>query len=507
MAYLEMRGITKRFPGVIANDGVDFEAEEGEIHALVGENGAGKTTLMRILYGMESPDEGLIRLAGKVVRISNPQVAIQLGIGMVHQHFQLIPSLTVLENIILNQEPRRGPLLDRHRARQDLESLMARLGMWVDLQARAADLSVGEQQRVEILKLLYRNARLIIMDEPTSVLTPQETQTLFMMLKRLKEEGRTIIFISHKLSEILALADRITVLRKGKVVGVRSAASTNERELARMMVGEIPPLTKPINSTLRQEGPPVLVVHEIEVADSSNRPLLQGLSFEVRPGEILGVAGVEGNGQQELVEVLVGLRYPRKGRIFLGGMDVTFTPVRERRKHGLAVIPPDRLHEGLSLTLPVWVNLTATQYHLPWFNRYGFLHLTALRTHAERLIREFEIVTPNIDAPASTLSGGNLQRLIVAREISGSPRLLIAAHPTRGLDMRATQSIRKLLLDLATHGLAILLISADIDELLALSDRIIVLYRGRMAGILPTAQADPESLGLLMAGYELDRRN
>ncbi|MDW8068845.1 MAG: ABC transporter ATP-binding protein [Anaerolineae bacterium] len=506
MAYLEMRGITKRFPGVVANDHVDFSVEEGEIHALVGENGAGKTTLMRILYGMESPDEGVISLGGRVVHIPTPQVAIRLGIGMVHQHFQLIPSLTALENIVLNREPRRGLLLDRRRARQDLEALIGRLGLRVELSARVADLSVGEQQRVEILKLLYRDARLIILDEPTSVLTPQETHALFAMLKRLKEEGRTLIFISHKLSEVMEIADRVTVLRRGKVVGVRSITSTNERELARMMVGEVATVTKPTGRA-SEKAPPTLILQGIELMDASGRVVLKDLSFEVHRGEILGVAGVEGNGQQELIELLVGLRFPHKGRIWLDGKDITFMSVRERRKQGLAVIPPDRLREGLSLPSPVWANLVATRYHLPPFSRWGVLDRAALRTHAVRLIREFEVMVPDVEAPASTLSGGNLQRLIIAREVSTFPRLLIAAHPTRGLDMRATQSIRRLLLDLAGQGVAVLLVSTDMDELFALADRLLVLYRGEIAGALPVSQADPESIGLLMAGHGLDRRS
>jgi len=505
MAYLEMRGITKRFPGVIANDHVDFSVEEGEIHALVGENGAGKTTLMRILYGLESPDEGIIRLGGRAVRIPNPQAAIRLGIGMVHQHFQLVPSFTALENIVLNREPRRGPLLDRQHARCALETLIERLGLEVDLGARISELSVGERQRVEILKLLYRNARLIILDEPTTVLTPQETHALFAMLRRLKEEGRTIIFISHRLSEVMEIADRVTVLRRGRVVGVRSVASTDERELARMMVGEVAAIARQACRSL-ENAPPALIVRDVTLAEIPGRLSLKGLSFEVRRGEILGVAGVEGNGQQELVELLAGLRFPQKGQILLDGKDITFMDVRGRRRHGLAVIPPDRLQEGLSLPAPVWANLIATRYHLPPFSHLGLLNRVLIRSYAAQLIQKFEVMVPSIDAPALALSGGNLQRLIIAREVSTPPRVLIAAHPTRGLDMRATQAIRKLLLELAGQGTAVLLISTDIDELLALSDRLLVLHRGEIVGFLPISQADPESLGLLMAGRRLERR-
>jgi ABC-type uncharacterized transport system ATPase subunit len=499
MAYLEMRGITKRFPGVIANDHVDFSVEEGEIHALVGENGAGKTTLMRILYGMERPDEGSIRLGGRVVHIPNPQAAIRLGIGMVHQHFQLIPTLTALENIVLNCEPRQWIFLDRSHARRDLEALMGRLGLEVPLDLLVAELSVGEQQRVEILKLLYRRARLIILDEPTAVLTPQETRALFSMLRRLRSEGCTVIFISHKLGEVLEIADRITVLRRGRVVGVCNAVSTNERELARMMVGDIG--MAPRSSDRKQEnGLPVLSVQDLEVRDSVGRSLLKGLTFEVRAGEIVGVAGVEGNGQRELVEVLAGLRVPDKGQIRLANVDVTFLSTRERRRLGMSVIPSDRLREGLSLASPLWANLIATRYHMRPFSRWRLLNPRNIRFYTSKLIQEFEIATPDVDVPASALSGGNLQRLIVAREIAVSPRLLIAAHPTRGLDMRATQAIRSLLLELASRGTAILLVSTDIDELIALSHRLLVLYRGEIVGALPASQADPETLGLLMAG-------
>jgi len=505
MAYLEMRGITKRFPGVVAIDHVDFSVEEGEIHALVGENGAGKTTLMRILYGMESPDEGIIRLGGRAVRIPNPQAAIRLGIGMVHQHFQLVPSFTTLENIVLNREPRRGPLLDRQHARRALGTLIERLGLEVDLSARVSELSVGERQRVEILKLLYRNARLIILDEPTTVLTLQETHALFGMLRRLKEEGRTIIFISHRLSEVMEIADRVTVLRRGRVVGVRSVASTDERELARMMVGEVIAVARQTGHSL-ENAPPALIVRDVTLAEIPGRLSLKSLSFEVRRGEILGVAGVEGNGQQELVELLAGLRFPQKGQILLDGKDITFMDVRGRRRHGLAVIPPDRLQEGLSLPAPVWANLIATRYHLPPFSHLGFLNRALIQSYAAQLIQKFEVMVPSIDAPTLTLSGGNLQRLIIAREVSTPPRVLIAAHPTRGLDMRATQAIRKLLLELADQGTAVLLISTDIDELLALADRLLVLHRGEIVGFLPISQADPESLGLLMAGRRLERR-
>lgn len=506
MAYLEMLGITKRFPGVVANDHVDFSVEEGEIHALVGENGAGKTTLMRILYGMESPDEGIIRLGGRAVRVPNPQAAIRLGIGMVHQHFQLVPSFTALENIVLNREPRRGLLLDRQHARRALETLIERLGLEVNLNTRVSELSVGERQRVEILKLLYRNARLIILDEPTAVLTPQETHALFGMLRRLKEEGRTIIFISHRLSEVMEIADRVTVLRRGRVVGVRSVASTDERELARMMVGEVVAVARQAGRSL-ENAPPALIVRDVALAEVPGRLSLKSLSFEVRRGEILGVAGVEGNGQQELVELLAGLRFPQKGQILLDGQDITFMDVRGRRRHGLAVIPPDRLQEGLSLPAPVWANLIATRYHLPPFSHLGFLNRPLIRSYAAQLIQKFEVMVSSIDAPALTLSGGNLQRLIIAREVSTPPRVLIAAHPTRGLDMRATQAIRKLLLELADQGTAVLLISTDIDELLALADRLLVLHRGEIAGFLPISQADPESLGLLMAGRRLERRS
>lgn len=499
MPYLEMRGITKQFPGVLANDRIDFVVEQGEIHALVGENGAGKTTLMRILYGMETADEGTILLRGKPVHIPNPQVAISLGIGMVHQHFQLIPSLTVAENIVLNLEPRRGVFLDRTAAVRAVEDLSTRFGLPVDPTARVADLSVGEQQRVEILKLLYRRAELVILDEPTAVLTPQETRDLFAVVRRLSNEGRTVIFITHKLGEVLEISSRVTVLRRGRIMGVLETAKTNEAELARLMVGhEI--LAAHRETTALADQDPALVVENLEVLDDRGLVAVRGVSFEVHRGEIVGIAGVEGNGQRELVEALAGLRPISRGHIRLNGMDITHDSVRARREKGLAVIPPDRSVEGLSLLSSIAENLVSTRYHLSPYSRGGLLNWPVIGSFAQDLMARFDIRAESPYLPARVLSGGNLQRVVVARELATLPRVLIAAHPTRGLDISATSAVHQEMLRLGREGLGLLLVSADLEEVLRISDRILVLYRGEIAGELKASEADQEELGLLMAG-------
>lgn len=499
MPYLEMRGITKQFPGVLANDHIDFVVEQGEVQALVGENGAGKTTLMRILYGMETADEGTILLRGKQVYIPNPQVAISLGIGMVHQHFQLIPSLTVAENIVLNLEPRRGVFLDRTAAVRAVGDLSVRFGLPVDPTARVADLSVGEQQRVEILKLLYRRAELVILDEPTAVLTPQETRDLFAVVRRLSDEGRTVIFITHKLGEVLEVSSRVTVLRRGRVTGILETARTDEAELARLMVGhEI--LAAHKEETARADREAILVVEDLEVLDDRGLVAVRSVSFEVHRGEIVGIAGVEGNGQRELVEALAGLRPTARGRIRLDGMDIAHDSVRARREKGLAVIPPDRSVEGLSLLSPIAENLISTRYHLSPYSHRGLLNWPVIGSFAQDLMARFDIRAESPYLPARVLSGGNLQRVVVARELATMPRVLIAAHPTRGLDISATHAVHQEMLRLSREGLGLLLVSADLEEILRISDRILVLYRGEIAGELRASEADQEELGLLMAG-------
>ncbi|HID62547.1 MAG TPA: ABC transporter ATP-binding protein [Anaerolineae bacterium] len=494
-----MRGITKQFPGVLANDHVDLCVEQGEIHALVGENGAGKTTLMRILYGMETADEGRIILRGKEVRIPNPQVAISLGIGMVHQHFQLIPSLTVAENIVLNLEPRHGIFFDHTAAVRAIEDLSARFGLQVDPKARVADLSVGEQQRVEILKLLYRHAELVILDEPTAVLTPQEIQDLFAVMRRLSNEGCTIIFITHKLGEVLEISSRVTVLRRGRVTGVLETAKTNEMELARLMVGrEILTMRKDVAVHADQET--ILTVEGLEVLDDRGLTAVHNVSFEVRCGEIVGIAGVEGNGQRELVEALAGLRPALHGCIRLNGADITNASVRARRERGLAVIPANRSIEGVSLPSTIAENLISTRYHRAPYSHRGFLNPPAIGSFARDLMARFNIGARSPHLSARVLSGGNLQRVVVARELATMPRGLIAAHPTRGLDVSAANAVHREMLKFSREGLGILLVSADLEEILNISDRILVLYRGEIVGEVRASEANQEELGMLMAG-------
>ncbi len=491
-----MEEVSKAFPGVLANDRVSFDVAEGEIHALVGENGAGKTTLMRILYGMERPNEGRIFWRGRRLDAYSPQQAIRLGIGMVHQHFQLIPSLTVAENIALGQEPRRGIIFDHRRARAAVLDLVRRFGLAVDPDARIAGLSVGVQQRVEILKLLYRQAQLLILDEPTSVLTPQEASDLFTVLRRLAAEGKTIIFITHKLAEVLAVSDRITVLRRGRVVGTVPRTDASPDKLARMIVGEVLPEVERRGATGR--AGPVLVLQDLEALDDRGLPALAGVSLTVHRGEILALAGVEGNGQKELVEVITGVRHPHAGQLLIEGHDLTFAPVRARRRRGLAVIPEDRNVEGLSLPMTIEENLISTRYRS--LAPLGVISMPSVRRWSDALMQRFDIRAPHARVPAGVLSGGNLQRVVVAREVGGEPVALVAAHPSRGLDIAATQFMQRQLLAMRDRGAGVLLVSADLDEILGLADRIAVLYRGRIIGEMSAAEATPSRLGLLMAG-------
>ncbi len=499
MPYLRMVGITKYFPGVVANDNITFEVEEGEIHALVGENGAGKSTLMKILYGMEKPDAGQIYLNDQPVNIPNPQTAIQLGIDMVHQHFQLVPSLTVAENVTLGYEPHHGPFIDRRLTDQRVRELSERFGLLVEPDAVVADLSVGEQQRVEILKLLYRDARLLILDEPSAVLTPQEVEDLFEVLRRLVETGRTAIFITHKLREVMAICDRATVLRRGRVVGTVRVDETEPETIARMMVGrELAPIRR--GEPLREPPKPRLIVRDLHVSDDRGLPAVQGISFRVGAGEIVGLAGVEGNGQRELIEALVGLRKPEGGDVVLGDEVVTEAANRKRRDLGMAIIPEDRNRQGLSAESTLTENLVSTRYHKPPFSRWGFLRVGEMRAFALRAIRQFDIRVRGPNVRVRTLSGGNAQKVVVARELAEVPQLLIAAQPTRGLDVGATQFVHSELLHLRAAGTAILLISADLDELLALADRFLVIFEGRLVGELMPIEATRERLGILMTG-------
>jgi len=497
---LEARGITKQFPGVLANDNVSFKLEKGQIHCLLGENGAGKTTLMNIIYGLYQPDAGEVLLDGKPVNIRSSNDAIRLGIGMVHQNFMLIPELTVTENIILGQEVTSGPFLDRKRAAARIREITQEHWLEIDLNARVKDLPVGIQQRVEILKLLYRRADILILDEPTAVLTPQETAELFKVMLSLTASGKSIIFITHKLKEVLIVTDRITVLRRGRVAGVVSPEEASEASLAALMVGR--EVILQVKKGAAHPGEPVLVVRDLRVEDDRRHPAVDGASLEVRAGEILGIAGVQGNGQTELVEALTGLRTPSSGQALIGGQDITYATPRQITEIGVAHIPEDREEDGLVKSYPLVDNLMLNTYYRPPFARGLLLNEAAAVRHAEAIVKEFDVRTPSIFATAGTLSGGNKQKLIVGREFSRPIKLLIAAQPTRGLDVGSIEFIHRQLVARRDDGVAVLLVSAELDEILALSDRIAVMYRGRIIAVLPAAGADREQLGLLMAGVQ-----
>ncbi len=495
---LEMRGITKRYPGVLANDHIDLEVRPGEIHALLGENGAGKSTLMNILYGLATPDEGEILLDGQTVSISGPSDAIDRGISMVHQHFMLAPVLTVAENILLGDETMRGPIfLDRTEADRRIHELGQRFGFEIDPDEKVGRLSVGWQQRVEILKALYREARILVLDEPTAVLTPQETKEIFAVLRRLRDEGHSIIFISHKLYEVLEIADRITVIRRGRVVGQRLPSETNEDDLAELMVGREVQLT--VDRGQSHPGAATLVVESLVVRNDRAREVVHDVSFEVRAGEIFGIAGVAGNGQDELVEAITGLRRPASGRILLGDRDITRAGPRELHQVGVAFVPADRHRFGLVLSFPLTDNLVLNDYFAPPFAHGLVRDEAAILERAETQIREFDVRTPSPTVPAATLSGGNQQKVVVAREFSRELRLLVLDQPTRGLDVGSVEFIHRQTIAKRDAGTAVLLVSAELDEVLELSDRIGVLYRGKLVGVLDGRDADREQVGLLMA--------
>jgi ABC-type uncharacterized transport system ATPase subunit len=496
---VEMRGITKAWPGVVANDHVDFSVRTGEIHALVGENGAGKSTLMNILYGLIHPDSGDILLSGKPARITGPRAAISLGIGMVHQHFMLIPVFTVGENVMLGREPvAPGGFYDRAKARKEIAELARRYGLALDADARTGDLPVGLQQRAEIVKVLYRGANLLILDEPTGVLTPQETKELFVVLRDLVKEGKTIIFISHKLREVLEISDRITVMRRGKVVGHLVTKETNQEEIATLMVGREVLLR--VDKKPAKPGPVTFKVENLTAVSDRGVEALRGVSFELREGEILGIAGVEGNGQSELVEVLAGMRRATGGRVLLGDQDVTAADAREEREVGVGHIPEDRRAVGLVLHYTVAENLVLGRQRSPAFSWRGLvLRLGAIVEWARRLVKEFDIRTPSIETQAHALSGGNQQKIIVAREMGTRPRVLLASQPTRGVDIGAIEFIHRRLVAQRDEGTAVLLVSAELEEIISLSDRIAVLYEGRIVSIEP-ANTPEERLGLLMTG-------
>ncbi|MEN6572340.1 MAG: ABC transporter ATP-binding protein [Anaerolineaceae bacterium] len=495
---LEMQNITKRFGALVANDNVSLIVYKGEIHALVGENGAGKSTLMNILYGLVPPDSGSIQLFGKPVTIHDPHEALKGGVGMVHQHFMLAPSLTVLENVVLGDTPTRFGLIDKRKAEQRIAAIIQQYALKIDLNRHVYELSVGEMQRVEILKTLYRGAEILIMDEPTAVLTPQEVLELFKILGNLTAQGRSVIFITHKLKEVLAVANRVTVMRNGKVTGELIAKNTNENELACLMVGR--------EVILRIEKSPasvketVLQVTDLQARNDRGLPSLQGVSFELHRGEILGIAGVEGNGQSELIEVLTGLRTATSGSIALLSKDVSSFNPRKRREAGIAHIPEDRLRMGIEKGSSLEDNFILNCYYQKPFASGMFLHMGRIHQFSQELVRKFNIKASSTQITVSSLSGGNMQKLILAREMCTNPDVLIAAQPTRGVDIGAIEYIHRQIVDLRDQGHAILLISAELDEITSLSDRILVMYEGLIVGEFEPKTVTDQELGLYMAG-------
>jgi simple sugar transport system ATP-binding protein len=494
---LELRGITKQFPGVLANDRVDFDLSKGEVHALLGENGAGKSTLVNILYGLYHPDDGEIRLEGKTVRIGSPRAAIDLGIGMVHQHFMLIPVMTVAENIVLATEPTKGPFLDLRSAEKRVRELSTQFGLAVRPEARVASISVGMQQRAEILKALYRGAEILILDEPTAVLTPQEARELFQITRSLQAEGKSIIFISHKLNEVLEIADRITVLRQGKRIDTVPRAGATPESLARLMVGR--------EVVLRVEKPPAepgdvqLEVEDLTVLDERGLEAVRGASFQVRAGEIVGIAGVDGNGQTELIDALTGLRRPSSGRIVAAGKDITSADSRTCLDLGVGHIPEDRQVRGLVLDFTLAENLALHDFRKEPDSKWGWLYPRRLVQRAARLLKEFDVRGGRPQTLAGVLSGGNQQKVVVAREVSRNPRILVAAQPTRGLDVGAIEFVHRRLVQERDEGRAILLVSFELEEIQSLSDRILVIYEGRIVGEYAPGVSE-EELGIAMTG-------
>lgn len=498
---LELRGITKTFPGVLANDHIDLTLEQGEIHALLGENGAGKSTLMNVLYGLYRPDEGEILVRGKKATIHTPNDAIALGIGMVHQHFMLVPVMTVTENVMLGNEPTRsGMFLDKAIVAKRIREISSQYGLEVDPDSYVQDLSVGIQQRVEIIKVLYRSADILILDEPTAVLTPQEVEGLFRILHTLIEKGKSIIFITHKLKEVMEAADQITVLRGGRTVGSVSPKKVDPAKLASMMVG------RDVNLVVRKKPAQpkgvVMSVHDLYVRDERGHAAVNGLSFDVRKGEILGIAGVQGNGQTELVYALTGLLPIESGTIELVGETISHLAPRQVMELGMAHIPEDRQRHGLLLSFPIYDNLVLCNYYLRPFAKGVSLQHEPIVQNGDRLVKEFDIRTPSAAATAATLSGGNQQKVIVAREFSRPIQVLIASQPTRGLDVGSIEYIHNRIIQKRDEGTAILVVSSELDEILALSDRIAVMYRGRIMEIVDASKVDKEYLGLLMAGIE-----
>lgn len=492
---VEMRGITKVFPGVVANDGVDLTVRAGEIHALLGENGAGKSTLMSILTGLYRPDGGEIYIEGQRVNFRSPRDAIAAGIGMVHQHFRLVAPFTVTENVALGLKG--GFRLNLNRLAEEIAALSKEYGLQVDPQARIWQLSVGEQQRVEIIKLLYRRARVLILDEPTAVLTPQEARDLYRTLKMMAARGCAVIFITHKLQEVMDAADTITVLRSGKTVATVRKSETNEKELARLMVGR--EILWRIDKPASRKGDKILEIKNLKAFNDKGLPALKGLNLTVYAGEILGIAGVAGNGQRELAEVIAGLRPYYEGTVVIAGKELGRCDPCRAINAGVSYIPEDRLGMGLVPNMGAVDNLLLKEYRHPRWGR-TLLDRRAARRWAGELVERFQVKTAGLDAPVKMMSGGNLQRLLLAREISSRPRLLVAVYPARGLDIGATETIHRLLLEQRTAGTAVLLISEDLEELFRLADRIAVIYEGEIMGLMAVEEADVDEIGLMMAG-------
>jgi ABC-type uncharacterized transport system ATPase subunit len=498
---LELRGISKSFPGVLANDAIDLSVDKGKILALLGENGAGKTTLMNILYGLYKPDKGQIIINGEEAAIHGPSDAIARGIGMVHQHFMLIPVMTATENVMLGVEPvRDGVFLDKAKVAKRIQEISEQYNLEVDPNAKIGDLPVGAQQRVEIIKVLYRKADILILDEPTAVLTPQEVEGLFNIMHSLIADGKSIIFITHKLKEVLAIADTITVLRSGRVVGTVDAKGASQEQLAAMMVGREVNLVVQKKPASPKEV--ILSVKDLQVQDERKNLTVNGASFDVHAGEVLGIAGVQGNGQTELVYALTGLAPVVGGNISILGKPVRRSSPRNVLERGVAHIPEDRQRHGLILSFPVYDNMVLCTYYQPPFAKGVALQQKVIVETAEKLVKQFDVRTPNVFVPVSTLSGGNQQKVIVAREFSRPIKLLIASQPTRGLDVGSIEYIHSRIIEKRDEGTAVLLVSPELDEIIALSDRIAVMYKGRIVDIVPAARVNKAYLGLLMAGVK-----
>jgi general nucleoside transport system ATP-binding protein len=501
---VEMRHIRKYFPSsnVLASDDVSFEVLKGEIHALVGENGAGKTTLMNILYGLIQPDEGEILIDGKTVHITHPDDAIRLGIGMVHQHFKLVRSFTIAENIMLGIEPNQAGFINGKSEAEAVRKLSEEFGLPVNPNARVADIPVGMQQRVEILKALQRNAQILILDEPTAVLTPQEVHELYEVIRKLAQAGRTIILITHKLLEVKDVADRVSVMRRGKMIGTHHVSDVSVRDMANMMVGR--EVILQVEKKAAEPGQTVLDVENLLVAGAGGVPAVFGVSLEVRVGEILGIAGVSGNGQTELIEAIAGLRPVDSGKIKLLGQDITHNTVHQRRKDGMAHIPEDRMTMGLNLTTNLDENVIVVHYQDAPYSKNGVFNFQPIRKLAQQIVNAFQIKSARVGEEIRTLSGGNLQKIVLGRELDGNPKFIIANQPTRGLDVGSIEFVHKTLVQERDKGAAVLLVSVELDEIFSLSDRIAVMFEGRVMGVLDAKDATEESIGILMAGGSLE---